>query len=115
MDDEVTLADGYVLVLNESIPTLERAQEVLAAIDATLIRGGVDRVLFDTRETAPPPDELRPVMWEWVHARKHHQRCAIVASSEMRRISGNMTARSMQAPLRSFADFDEALRWLLSD
>ena len=112
---EVTLAKGYVLVCNRHIRTLERAAQVCQAIDDALLRGKVDRVLFDTRETEAPAEDVRTAMWEWVSARRHHCRCAIVAQSELTQVSGNMTARSFKAPLRSFGDLEEAERWLLED
>ncbi len=110
MHDEVMFhPDGYVLVRNRRVTTVAHARGVCAAIDTALRGAGCKVVLFDTRDTEPPPEDVRTTMWEWVQAEAHHDRCAIVVKSEMTRVRGNMTARSLKARLRSFDDVERGL------
>jgi hypothetical protein len=114
LDQEVRLADGYVLVLNKRVASVERAAAVCEAIDHALVSGGVTRVLFDTRETEAPSDDVRELMWAWCAKGTNHDRLAIVAQSEATRVSGRMTAISRGVNLCTFSDVEAAAAWLRS-
>jgi hypothetical protein len=112
----VTIREGYVHVLHpQSDPMTDpvNAARVCAAIDAALRATGYVTVMFDSRACPAPNNEVRDVYWAWTKAQTLHKRVAILANSAMTRVSGNMTAIAHDAPLRSFADEAEAVKWLL--
>ncbi len=89
------------------------AIRVCEAINSALIASGLKAVLFDSRACPAPIPAVRAVYWEWTTSKTYHDRVAILAVSEMTRVSGNMTAISVDAPLRSFGDEADAVKWLL--
>lgn len=114
-EDEVTVEDGFILVRNEEIPTVEDARKVTKLVDRVIKKTGFKRVLFDTRLTKAPSEAVNNKMWAWVYGKQQHERLAIVVESLQKRATGNITARAIGANLKSFSDYDEALAWLLSD
>lgn len=114
-EDEVTVEDGFILVRNEEIASVDEARKMTRLIDRTIRDTGFTRVLFDTRVTKAPSQAVNNKMWAWVYAKEHHERLAIVVESLQKRATGNITARAIGASLKSFSDYDEALAWLLSD
>jgi hypothetical protein len=110
---QILVRDGYVLVVNHRVTDVERASAVCRAIDAALTDHGLRRVLLDTRRTESSDEPVRAAMWAWVKTGRNHDRCAIVVESELKRVSGNMTARALGVQLRSFSDLAEAEAWLV--
>lgn len=112
----MSIRDGFVRVEHAADDPMDdpaNAKLVCEAIDAALLATGFRVVLFETRECRPPTAAVREVYWSWTKAGAHHDRVAILAQSEMTRVSGNMTALALEAPLRSFGDEAEAVKWLL--
>lgn len=104
--------DGYVLVKNRRVESVERARAICAAIERHLADHPGVGVLFDTRDTEPPGEDVRQVMWSWCEEASRRARIAIVARSELNRLSARMTALSKGVGLKSFADADEASTWV---
>lgn len=107
--------EGHVRVTYSPTDTMTDpriARACCAAVDEVLRRSGLRAVLFDTRESADPSEEAREAYWVWARARAHHDRVALVVRSDLKKVRGNMTARALSAPLRSFDDVDQAEAWL---
>ena len=112
-DRHIVRPEGfYVYTESTRVETLDEAKFVCQQLDAALLASGARAVLFDTRETVSPGDDVRNFMWDWVSRAENFDRAAIVVNSEMLRTQANMTALSRGAKLRSFNDFDIAVAWL---
>ena len=108
-------SDHVVVTYGAGFPatSIEEQRALLDAVDDLLRVARLRRVVIDTRAlptivTGP----ARDLCWRWATRRAHHDDVALIASSEMVRVQGNMTAQARKAHLRSFATLDEALRWL---
>ena len=112
VEGEVRLMDGYVLVKNRNVETVERARAICGAIERHLADHPGIGVLFDTRDTEPPGEDVRQVMWAWCEEASRLARIAIVARSGLNRLSARMTALSKGVGLKGFADVDEAAAWV---
>jgi hypothetical protein len=112
LDGEVRVADGYVLVCNESVPDKLRARKILAAVDQALKQAGLRAVMFDTRDMPAPTEEVNEVLRHWVDACRLHDKVALLVKSDLKRIASNMRALSVKVKLRSFHDIGEAEAWL---
>ena len=102
----------YVLVDVPDVPNADAVRHLCAAIDRALEAAELRAVLFDTRTTAKPTDEVNKAMWEWTADCRHHDVVAIVVKSELLRVSGNMTALSKGIGLKSFSTIPDAEAFL---
>lgn len=110
---DITIVENYVLVRSSEVPNERSARALCDRIDGALKANQLRAVIFDTRETAPPPADASDAVWEWTRKGRHHSAVAIVVRSELRTVSANMTAISGRIPLRSFNDFEEAERFVV--
>lgn len=108
-----TVEGSYVLV-NEKPERLsvEDVRGRLATVDGLLRRHGLRTVIFDSRRTEGACKEARAIWWAWLERGECHDRVAVVADSEMVRVSGNLTALSKKVSFRSFETMDDAVAWV---
>lgn len=109
---EIRVADGYVLVCNESVPDRRRAREILANVDLALERSGLRSVLFDTRDMPAPPEEVNQILRHWTDGCHFHDKVALLVKSDLKLVASNMRALSAKVKMRSFHELEEAEAWL---
>jgi hypothetical protein len=113
---ELRIDSDHVLVTygaGFAATSVEDQRALFAAIDDLLRVSNVRKVVVDTRALPTMvTGAARDVCWDWAIGRTNHDDVALIASSEMVRVQGNMTARARRAHVGSFATLDEALRWL---
>ena len=112
LDGEVRVADGYVLVCNESVPNVLRARKILLTIDRALEISKQRSVMFDTRDMASPTEAVNTLLRAWVDKCRFHDKVALLVKSDLKRIASNMRALSVGVKMRSFHDLGEAEAWL---
>lgn len=111
-DFGITIQERYVLVEVKEVPDLRVAQLFCRAIDQALTRSRLRAVIFDSRVTSSPSQEVNRAIWAWCRAGKHHDVIAIVVSSELLKVSGNMTALSEGVRSRSVGTVHEAAAFI---
>lgn len=96
------------------VSTVDIARTWLGQIDDFLLEHGLARVIWDSRQAEGHPPDVRTVIWEWLTAARVLKASAILAESEMLRVSANLSSMSSGLKLRSFGDADAAHEWLMA-
>ena len=103
---------GYLIVRQQgALESLQAAQAMQLSVDRVRKGRGVQRILFDNRETLPAPEEVRSAMWTWIRS-SDLERVALLLASEMAVIRANMDALAVRTRLRAFAQETTAVAWL---
>jgi hypothetical protein len=92
--------------------TCDDVRARLRSVDALLQKHELRAVIFDSRHTDGPSGEARTMWWNWLERGEFHDRVAVVANSEMVRVSGNLTALSKKVAFRSFETMEDAAAWV---
>ncbi|HEU4412377.1 MAG TPA: hypothetical protein VFS43_44455 [Polyangiaceae bacterium] len=110
----LTAEAGYALVVYEGAPaTLTEVDLWERDIDAFLRASRLSRVVWDSRPGSPLSREVRAHVWAWLERAEIIKVSAIVVTSELLRVSGNMSSVSRGLRLRSFHDLESAVAWVL--
>jgi hypothetical protein len=105
---------GYASLVYEGTPATISAADVWQRdIEAFLRASRLTHLLCDSRNADPLPPPVRGHIWAWLTRAEVVKVSAIVVTSELLRISGNMSSVGRQLRLRSFHELDEAVAWLL--
>ncbi len=112
LQSDFRVEHDWLVVVTTAQPSGPGTGAVLAEADRLLQQHGVRGVLFDTRGVLPPTEDARRLWWAWAEAGVHHDAVALLVESELTRISGNMTAMSRGAKVRSFHVWADAEAWL---
>lgn len=83
------------------------------AIDQTIVRSGVRRVLVDRRDAPELPEEVEAIFRHWVESARSFERVGVVGLGNMERIGTNMRALARKLEVRAFEGVDEAEVWLI--
>lgn len=107
---------GYLhLYLGGLVVTAHDVRGLGTAVERSMERFGVRRILFDARglEQEVPPPACEEV-WAWLGARLYAQMAVVLpgTSAELSLTRFNMTGVSSQLPLRGFLTVMDAHRWL---
>lgn len=109
---KISLRPDHLLAVLELFPDEETARDAVRRIDDALVASGLRRLILDSRLLLPPTPSINQMFWEWAEAGTHHERLALVVTSDMKRVQGNMGAVAKRLQLRSFHVPDEAEKWL---
>ena len=109
----VSVREGYVFVWQSGLASLaEPLQQLQRDIELALAQAGTGNVLFDNRETDPPDEWVRAMMWTWLSSTSSIRRVAMVQGSVRAQRRANRTAELNRVLVQAFLDFDDAVRWL---
>lgn len=83
------------------------------AIDQTIVRSRIRRVLIDRRDAPDLGEEVEAIFRHWVESARSFERVGVVGLGNMERIGTNMRALARKLEVRAFEGVDEAEDWLI--
>jgi hypothetical protein len=110
----IEVLDGYVKVWHSRpADDVAELELILGGIDDALKEQGLDRVMFDSRESEYRGGDVQTRMWEWLSHHPVLKRVATLVTSELLATSVNMTGVSKSVKIKAFADEVKAVSWLV--
>lgn len=104
---------GFALVrYSGQVDSVETATQWCTDLEIFLGAHTLERVLWDSRPAEPLLPEVRACIWKWLESGRVLRRSAILANSELIRLSANLSSFGGNVKVRAFGELEEATVWL---
>ncbi|MEM9694489.1 MAG: hypothetical protein AAGA56_18190 [Myxococcota bacterium] len=104
---------GYVFVWQRGRALrVEDVEPLQRDVEEALNEGNTRCVMFDNRETLPPPEDVRASMWGWLT--EHIRRAAMLQKEVKNMKRAERTGERNRVAIRAFQEEEEGEAWLLA-